>query len=52
MNAERWQQLSGIYHAAMGRAPQERAAFLDAACAGDQTLRKEIEALLASHDEG
>src|SRR5256714_9258558 len=31
-------------------APQERAAFLDGACADDAELRRHVEALLAAHD--
>src|SRR5947209_7274759 len=31
--------------------PQERAAFLDEACAGDTALRQRVEALLRAHDE-
>src|SRR3954451_11288610 len=30
--------------------PGERAAFLDAACAGDAELRRRVEALLAAHE--
>ena len=40
-----------IFHAAVERPPSERAAFLDEACAGDQSLHKQIEELLAAHDE-
>jgi hypothetical protein len=29
---------------------QQRAAFLDVACHGDETLRKKVEALLKAHD--
>jgi hypothetical protein len=29
---------------------QERAAFLDRACAGDENLRHKVEALLGAHD--
>jgi hypothetical protein len=29
---------------------QERAAFLERACAGDESLRHEVEALLRAHD--
>jgi len=32
-------------------APDERAAFLDAACAGDAALRRRVEALLQAHDD-
>src|SRR5262249_40330214 len=36
---------------ALDKAPVEWAAFLDAACAGDATLRRRLEALLRSHSE-
>src|SRR5262249_30161708 len=40
-----------IFESAIGiGSPTERAAFLDQACAGDQQLRTEVEALLAVHD--
>src|SRR5436190_7280311 len=51
MNPERWQQLNDLFHAALERAPEERAAFLDEACAGDESLRDKVEALLAAHAE-
>ena len=47
MNAERWRRLEELYHAAQARPVKERAVFLDEACAGDVTLREEVEALLA-----
>jgi serine/threonine-protein kinase len=50
MRPERWRQLDGILEAALSRAPPERAAFLDEACAGDQTLRDEVELLLGAHE--
>lgn len=34
-----------------GGALEERATFLDDACAGDEFLRKQVEVLLAAHDE-
>jgi len=51
MKPEHWQQLDGLFHAALEREPEERAAFLDRACAGDESLRKQVEALLAAHEE-
>jgi len=50
LTPERWQQLKQIFGIAIERAPQERAAYLDQACANDSALRTEIEFLLASHD--
>ncbi len=46
MNPERWQKIEQLYHAALERDAQERAAFLTTACAGDESLRHEVESLL------
>ena len=35
MDKERWQQIEMLYHAALERAPDERAAFLADACGDD-----------------
>jgi tetratricopeptide (TPR) repeat protein len=51
MKPERWQQLDRLFHSALGRASAERGALLDEACAGNETLRKEVEDLLAGHEE-
>ena len=40
-----------IFLAALEHAPADRAAFLAEACAGDASLRAEIESLLAFHEE-
>jgi serine/threonine protein kinase/TolB-like protein/Tfp pilus assembly protein PilF len=50
MTPERWQQIEALYHEALERAPEQRPAFLEEACAGDQTVRREVESLLA-YDE-
>jgi len=47
MEPERWQQISRIYHAAQDRPHPERAAFVRDTCAGDASLRREVESLLA-----
>ncbi len=46
MERNRWQQIEELYHAALERAPDERAAFLAEACADDSGLRREVEELL------
>lgn len=46
--AERRQQISDLYHGALARAPEERAAYLIEACNGDEGLRQEVESLLAN----
>jgi hypothetical protein len=40
-----------LFQEALSRAPAERAAFLEAACAGQPQLRAAVEALLAAHDK-
>jgi len=47
MKPDRHNRISDLYHAAVQRAPAERAPFLNAACADDETLRQELESLLA-----
>src|SRR5215475_6262797 len=46
MDNQRWRQVETLYHAALEREPQSRAAFLEEACAGDEELRREVEELL------
>jgi hypothetical protein len=43
---ERWQQVEPLLDAALDTPPEERAALLDSACAGDAELRAEVERLL------
>lgn len=44
---ERWQQIESLYHETLQKDPSSRAAFLVQACGGDETLRREVESLLA-----
>jgi predicted Ser/Thr protein kinase len=39
-----------VFHRALDEAPEARAAFVEAACAGDDALRDEVRSLLAAHD--
>ena len=50
MKPERWQQVEHLFHSALEQGPEERASFLGEACAGDEELRKQVEALLDGHD--
>ncbi len=49
MTPERWQQIKALLESALERDPVAREAFLDERCAGDPSLRREVEALLDSH---
>ncbi|HLN98711.1 MAG TPA: protein kinase, partial [Pyrinomonadaceae bacterium] len=52
MKTERWQQVERLYHAALERGAENRAAFLAETCAGDESLRAEVESLLAYEEQG
>jgi eukaryotic-like serine/threonine-protein kinase len=47
LGPDRWAAVERLYHAALVRPLDERAAFLAEACAGDGGLRHEVESLLA-----
>ena len=47
MKPERWHEIERLYHLARERGPVEREALLKEACTGNESLRKEIESLLA-----
>ena len=51
MNSERWQRVKQLLDESLALEPTERAPFLDRACAGDAQLRREVDSLLASHQE-
>ena len=41
MKPERWQQIDKLLEAALEREEGERSAFLEKACAGDESLQKD-----------
>ena len=51
MTPERYRQIGELYHAALEVDADDRAAFLARACAGDEEMRREVESLIASHEE-
>ncbi|MFN2579307.1 MAG: alpha/beta fold hydrolase [Pyrinomonadaceae bacterium] len=51
MKPERWQQIKPVLQSALKHEPGERSAFLDAACGGDESLRKEVESFIISHEQ-
>ena len=48
MKPERLQRSDEILQGALELAPEERGAFLDEACAGDEVMRQKVESLLAA----
>ena len=51
MNPERWQQISRIFKSAVSLDPEARNAYVAGQCGGDESLRAEVEKLIASHQE-
>jgi serine/threonine protein kinase len=51
MSPERWQQVKEIFNSAINYRPEDRGLFLSEACSGDDNLRKEVESLIASHEQ-
>src|SRR5213080_4888206 len=49
MTPAQLQTVEEIFHAALDQEPDQVARFVDTACEGDELLRREVEALLASH---
>ena len=52
MTPEKWQHIKELFESALERDAEDRTAFLDHACDGDELLRREVESLLASYEEG
>ena len=51
MDSDKWQRAKELFGSALAHEPAERTAFLAQACGGDETLRHEIESLLAAYEE-
>ncbi len=50
MEAEDWERIESLFHAALPLDVSARAAHLELACAGDEALRAEVESLLAASE--
>lgn len=51
MNPERWHQISQIFKSAISLDPEARNAYVAGECGSDESLRAEVEKLLASHQQ-
>jgi tRNA A-37 threonylcarbamoyl transferase component Bud32/Tfp pilus assembly protein PilF len=49
MEPDRWRQVERLYHAALDRDPEARAAFLATASGDDEELLNEVQSLLGQH---
>ena len=50
MEPGRWARITDIYHATIARPPEERGSFVGQECRGDESLRKQVEAMVKSHE--
>lgn len=51
MTPERWKEVKAVLAAALDKAPEQRADYLNRVCA-DQSMRRELDSLLAAHEQG
>src|SRR5262244_1685480 len=51
MDANRWNQIKEVYDRALDLGGDAREGFLAGACGDNDDLRREVESLLAAHDE-
>jgi Tol biopolymer transport system component len=51
MQAERWQRIKQILDVSLGLEAEERLAYLNRVCEGDQELRDEVESLIEAHGQ-
>jgi eukaryotic-like serine/threonine-protein kinase len=51
MQAERWKKIEDIFQKALKHDEAHRAAVIEDSCAGDESLRREVESLLAHHKD-
>ena len=50
MSPDRWERVKELFETALERAAPDRAAYVALACEGDESLRTEVERLLADYD--
>src|SRR5438067_12876211 len=50
MEPGRWARITEIYHATIARPTEERVSFVGQECHGDETLRRQVEAMVKSHE--
>jgi serine/threonine protein kinase len=51
MTPERWQKIDRVLQSALELRREERAGFLEEACAGDTKLRSDVESFMVAHEQ-
>jgi len=52
MKRDRWEKIEELYHSALERNADDRAAYLSEACGGDEALQREVQSLLLQEQRG
>jgi len=50
MKPERWNKIESVFHKALEAGEDRRGTVLEESCAGDEDLRREVESLIAQHE--
>jgi serine/threonine protein kinase len=51
ISAERWREIKPLLESALELKEDDRRAFLDEVCAGDQSLRRDMDSFIAAHEQ-
>src|SRR5438270_12598311 len=51
MSPERWKQIEEVFQSALDLPESERGGFIASACAGDDALREQVEALIKQYEQ-
>ena len=51
VDPQKWYRVKELFEGAIERGPEERSAFLEQACAGDESLRSGVESLIDSYEQ-
>src|SRR5262249_47460901 len=51
MDPDRWKRIEELFRAALDLDPAGRSSYLDGACGGDASLRREVDSLLACDEQ-
>src|SRR5678815_2202371 len=51
-SGERWRRAEQLFHAAMERPPEDRAAFIEKVCGSDPDLRRKVDSLVRASEGG
>src|SRR5262245_12723124 len=51
LDRDLWNRIATVFDRALDVRPEDRAALLDQLCGSDETIRREVESMLAAHEQ-